>query len=871
MFSFSFLDEYTPGMEKALPQNGTEPLLPPQNSKELLLPQNDTDPYQLQPSSGCDRLPHQLIFARVCLQMLYSAVLWMWIYGNYTIKVKASKISDDVVGKGYGWWAKSSDLAFVMHNPAKDLTPTDRSMERRRDLKDLHSAWLYFKAFREMALFSLFLGPGVCEIIFDFPPGSSTMFILANVNLFVHFLHGRHNEFQKFALLGALFYLVVPPLFHAFFAMNECPSPCLCTDYGTGLWQPFRCFHQNAKCRLQYGIIFLASLFMQHFQLQLLDIFTLGHFFVASTINDRYRRHFSQVYIFEKFLALQLPSSVVERLSQESGDDVKNSTFNRPDSKNSLSFDKRTLNVKNLQSNEVAGSVKKMGVRGGGRSSKSRQKSSSQDGTSVSSQFKIEPQRVHHLPHSSNTKTESIFLHRSREKNSTLDCIQYGNRLQYSISSFLREGTESVAGINTAPDYYVRQTLDDGSNPHQIHRPADTSTSFDHKLRHIRTDIAIVDVRFSSVLVARLIGLHKVEDHMSNVLINDILSQFDVCTKKRKCVNIKAYSSCYVVSCGVPDTSGHARNDAEAICLLAYDLQKVVRDFKLRRRCAHSLHICIGISSGVLVGGIEGLNSFLYDVWGDTVQVAHSLSYLSERSQTFMTQSTGIMLDHDFRTQKYKVSAEQGHCLHTVMNNVFSLTKVPSQSKLAVPPVKDKSPPPPDRNLAMPPVKEKNPPLPDRTPVTDFSSSRRTSRTSQPIPPVSDGNSNSATDMSVSSIVFSALRDHAHVPSVFPCVVNAESCQCRWGSASPTSEDNGGDRHYHHHHHHHPGLSSPMNKRHGILGFFLNGGPRCHFNACFWYPNKMSFLEYRKQVIFHSDSSALPLVVTILTFIATAI
>ena len=134
----------------------------------------------------------------VVLQLSYSVVLWGWVVGSFIVKLKASKINDDLDGKGYGWWAHSSDdqSSFPMRladpdpgspAPEKGLTPKEQSMQRVCNIKDLHLVWSYFKIFQKLALLSLFVGPAICEIVFVAPTGSSTIFILANLNLFFHF------------------------------------------------------------------------------------------------------------------------------------------------------------------------------------------------------------------------------------------------------------------------------------------------------------------------------------------------------------------------------------------------------------------------------------------------------------------------------------------------------------------------------------------------------------------------------------------------------------------------------------------------------------------------------------------------------------
>jgi class 3 adenylate cyclase len=63
------------------------------------------------------------------------------------------------------------------------------------------------------------------------------------------------------------------------------------------------------------------------------------------------------------------------------------------------------------------------------------------------------------------------------------------------------------------------------------------------------------------------------------------------------------------------------RNDhAEAIANLSLDMQQAVARFNVEQN--HSFSIRIGINTGPVVAGVIGLKRFIYDLWGDTVNVA---------------------------------------------------------------------------------------------------------------------------------------------------------------------------------------------------------------------------------------------------------
>jgi class 3 adenylate cyclase len=99
--------------------------------------------------------------------------------------------------------------------------------------------------------------------------------------------------------------------------------------------------------------------------------------------------------------------------------------------------------------------------------------------------------------------------------------------------------------------------------------------------------------------------------------LNEIFSTFDRLAQQHGLEKIKTIGDAYLVVGGLP----MPRPDhAEAIAQMALDMQQEIRRFK--RDDGESFHIRIGINSGPVVAGVIGLNKFIYDLWGDTVNTA---------------------------------------------------------------------------------------------------------------------------------------------------------------------------------------------------------------------------------------------------------
>jgi adenylate cyclase len=107
--------------------------------------------------------------------------------------------------------------------------------------------------------------------------------------------------------------------------------------------------------------------------------------------------------------------------------------------------------------------------------------------------------------------------------------------------------------------------------------------------------------------------------------LNDLFSRFDALVEKYQLNKIKTIGDCYMVT-NVPVTSSSGNIDhssCAALCHFAFDMLESVKvynqeypdqDFPVELR--------VGVHVGTVVAGVVGTSRFLYDVWGDTVNVA---------------------------------------------------------------------------------------------------------------------------------------------------------------------------------------------------------------------------------------------------------
>ncbi|MGH8728941.1 MAG: adenylate/guanylate cyclase domain-containing protein [Burkholderiales bacterium] len=106
-------------------------------------------------------------------------------------------------------------------------------------------------------------------------------------------------------------------------------------------------------------------------------------------------------------------------------------------------------------------------------------------------------------------------------------------------------------------------------------------------------------------------------------LLNQVFSQLDALAEKYGVEKIKTIGDAYMVAGGLPGTS---QEYTEAMANMALEL----RDIAGREAPLKNLKFHIGIATGPAVGGVIGKKKFVYDLWGDTINLASRLASEAE-------------------------------------------------------------------------------------------------------------------------------------------------------------------------------------------------------------------------------------------------
>lgn len=182
----------------------------------------------------------------------------------------------------------------------------------------------------------------------------------------------------------------------------------------------------------------------------------------------------------------------------------------------------------------------------------------------------------------------------------------------------------------------------------------------------------------ATVMFADVVGFTQLSSHISAaelvVLLNQLFSMFDELAQKHGVEKIKTIGDAYMAVAGLPTP----RSDhAQAIANLAMDMQQAVTRFNIEQN--QSFSIRIGINTGPVVAGVIGLKRFIYDLWGDTVNIASRMESQGVAGVIQVSEATYECLKQQYLFQKRGVIQVKGKGEMTT----YFLTGKPSLSTIS--------------------------------------------------------------------------------------------------------------------------------------------------------------------------------------------
>ena len=133
-----------------------------------------------------------------------------------------------------------------------------------------------------------------------------------------------------------------------------------------------------------------------------------------------------------------------------------------------------------------------------------------------------------------------------------------------------------------------------------------------------------------TVMFADIINFTRLAEEMPPkfmvTLLNEVFSHFDQLAEKFGLEKIKTIGDAYMVAGGLEEhhdrvASEGVENDyCGAICGMAIEMRDYMEALSSVRQARLQIHV--GIGTGPVVAGVIGMKKFIYDLWGDTVNIA---------------------------------------------------------------------------------------------------------------------------------------------------------------------------------------------------------------------------------------------------------
>ena len=168
----------------------------------------------------------------------------------------------------------------------------------------------------------------------------------------------------------------------------------------------------------------------------------------------------------------------------------------------------------------------------------------------------------------------------------------------------------------------------------------------------LKTDSATIADQFAaaSIMFADVVDFTPLSDSLQPAevvsLLDHLFTHFDLLADRYGVEKIKTIGDAYMVAAGVPTArADHAR----VMALMALDMREAMRSDD---DVGHlGLELRIGISSGPVVAGVIGRKRFLYDLWGDAVNMASRMESHGTPGEIQVTRATYELLRDEFELE----------------------------------------------------------------------------------------------------------------------------------------------------------------------------------------------------------------------------
>jgi class 3 adenylate cyclase len=127
-------------------------------------------------------------------------------------------------------------------------------------------------------------------------------------------------------------------------------------------------------------------------------------------------------------------------------------------------------------------------------------------------------------------------------------------------------------------------------------------------------------------------------------LLNGLFTRFDAAAHELGIEKIKTVGDAYMAVCGLPEP---VANHAERMVRMAIRMVHITREHAMEHKVDMKLRV--GINSGPVVAGVIGKSKYIYDLWGDTVNLASRMESGGLPNSVQVTRSVYERLKNEFK------------------------------------------------------------------------------------------------------------------------------------------------------------------------------------------------------------------------------
>ena len=162
-----------------------------------------------------------------------------------------------------------------------------------------------------------------------------------------------------------------------------------------------------------------------------------------------------------------------------------------------------------------------------------------------------------------------------------------------------------------------------------------------HIAQRLKRDQATIADGFADVAVmfADIVGFTTLAEELTPKevvsFLDGVFTHFDELADRHAVDKIKTIGDAYMVAGGL---SGDSTQYVDQVAAMALEMLELARNDELMQRYKITFHV--GIATGPVIAGVIGARRFIYDLWGDTVNVASRITSEAPAGQILVDKTT---------------------------------------------------------------------------------------------------------------------------------------------------------------------------------------------------------------------------------------